>query len=91
MMLFRVIRGTFQVLFLYFLLVSANEDDIRNFLGDVLRYAEEIQRGGTDSFVYERLYGELRDHVHTLSGLLSVLRSGEDRSNQGVGVFEWIS
>ena len=43
---------------------------------DVLRtYKGE----GVDSFVHERLYGELSDHVHTLSGLLSVLRSAEDR------------
>lgn len=74
MMLFRAFRVTFVVLF-FSVLVSGNEDDIRQFFTDILRCLEGIQRGVINS---ERMYGELHDHCQTLSGLLTVLRSAED-------------
>ncbi len=43
---------------------------------------EHIQRGATDSFVHERLYGELCGHIQTLSGFLSISSFVEDSGNR---------
>lgn len=62
--------------------VSSNVDEIRLFLNNVLQCIERLQGEPTDSFVHERLYGHLRDHIQTLSGFLSISRFVEDSRNR---------
>lgn len=81
MMLFKVILFSYLVQFCIFG-VSSNENDIRHFFNNVLQCIEQVQREATDSFVHERRYGELRDHIQTLSGFLSISRFVEDSRNR---------
>ncbi|XP_062420513.1 uncharacterized protein LOC134132730 [Pungitius pungitius] len=81
MMLFKLLLFSSLVQFLI-LGVSSNENDIRHFFNNILECVENIQRGATDFFVHERLYGELRDHVQTLSGLMSNSRFVENSRNR---------
>ena len=76
-MLFKIILFSFQVQF-FILGVSSNENEIRHYFNNVLECIERIQREGTDYFVHERMYGELRDHIETVSGFLSISRFAED-------------
>jgi len=78
MMLFKVIL--FSQFFI--LGVSINENDIRLFFNNVLQCVERLHGEATDSFVYGRLYGELRNHIQTLSGFLSIPRFVEDSRNR---------
>ncbi|KAI7796991.1 hypothetical protein IRJ41_010933 [Triplophysa rosa] len=80
MMLFKVILLSFQLHF-FILGVSSNENDIRLYLNNMVECIEQMQRGA-DSFVHERLYRELCDHIQTLSGFLTVSRSVEDPRNR---------
>ncbi|KAL2089875.1 hypothetical protein ACEWY4_014563 [Coilia grayii] len=73
MMLLRAFRVTFVVL-VFSVLVSSNEDDIRQFFTDILRCLEGIQRGVN----CEMMHGELHYHCQTLSRFLFVVRSAED-------------
>lgn len=43
-----------------------------------------LNKYNKDVFVHERLYGELREHIQTLSGFLSILGSVEDSTNREV-------
>ena len=78
MMLFKVI------LFCQFFIlgVSSNENHIRFFFNNVLQCVERLHGEATDSYVHERLHGELRDHIQTLSGFLSIPRFVEDSRNR---------
>lgn len=80
-MLFKVLLFSYFVQF-FLLGVSSNENDIRHFFNNVLQCMEQMQREATYSFVHERLYGELADHIHTISGFLSISRFVEDSRNR---------
>lgn len=69
--------------------VRSIESDIRAFFRSVLGCLEQLQRGSADSFFDDRLHRQLRDHIFTLSGFLSISRFVEDsRNTQSVNTLE---
>lgn len=81
MMVWKGFLLCFQVQFFIFA-VSSNENDILQFFSNTLECIQRIQTESTDSFVQERLYAELSDHIQTLSGFLSISRFVEDPRNR---------
>ena len=52
------------------------------FFLSLLGCLKQMQREATDYFVHERIHGELRNHIHTFSGFLSIARLEDSRSRE---------
>lgn len=76
-------RFKFILFCLFFILgVSSNENDLRFYFNNVLQCIERLHGEATDCYVHERLHGELREHIQTLSGFLSISRFVQDPRNR---------